>query len=195
MAQMCHPLLVGKYLYLLSSILAHELSSLRILPTFYIFKLAIAKLSVYCRSALYRDPYSPTLLPHHLLQGRVTTRIEETSPPLQIRSSTSAASAAAYGRAGSTIYSIKESSPPLQRPLNSAASHGRVVATLRGGLQVPPTSAAAYGRVGLNSYTTNTADRQPTRSQVRFDPFTGEPYKFDPFTGEPIRPDSSYPHS
>jgi hypothetical protein len=23
---------------------------------------------------------------------------------------------------------------------------------------------------------------------MRFDPFTGEPYKFDPFTGEPIRP-------
>ncbi|KAL6846988.1 hypothetical protein ACP4OV_022841 [Aristida adscensionis] len=29
------------------------------------------------------------------------------------------------------------------------------------------------------------------RQQVRFDPFTGEPYKFDPFTGEPIRPEST----
>ncbi|WOL10446.1 putative RNA-binding protein 46 [Canna indica] len=28
--------------------------------------------------------------------------------------------------------------------------------------------------------------------QMKFDPFTGEPYKFDPFTGEPIRPE---PHS
>lgn len=34
------------------------------------------------------------------------------------------------------------------------------------------------------------ASHQPTRSQVRFDPFTGEPYKFDPFTGEPIQPES-----
>nr|GMD01066.1 polyadenylate-binding protein, cytoplasmic and nuclear-like isoform X2 [Ipomoea batatas] len=171
------------------------------------------------RSGLYGDLYSPTL-PHHLLQGRVTTRLEETSPPLQgIRSSTSAA----YGRAGPTFYSIEETSPPLQRPLSSAA-YGRVVATLRGAeeasarllvppssgaaygrvvttlrgaeeasarLQVPPSSSAAYGRVGLNSYTTNAADHQPTRSQVRFDPFTGEPYKFDPFTGEPILPESS----
>ncbi|EMS53186.1 Heterogeneous nuclear ribonucleoprotein A1 [Triticum urartu] len=26
---------------------------------------------------------------------------------------------------------------------------------------------------------------------MRFDPYTGEPYKFDPFTGEPIRPEAS----
>ncbi|XP_019157121.1 PREDICTED: polyadenylate-binding protein, cytoplasmic and nuclear-like isoform X2 [Ipomoea nil] len=172
------------------------------------------------RSGLYGDLYSPTL-PHHLWQGRVTPGLEETSPPLQIRSSTSAA----YGRAGPPFYSIEETSPPLQRPLSSAAAYGRVVATLRGAeeasarlpvppsssaaygrvvatlrggaeeanarLQVPPSSAAAYGRVGLNSYTANVADHQPTRSQVRFDPFTGEPFKFDPFTGEPILPESS----
>ena len=35
-----------------------------------------------------------------------------------------------------------------------------------------------------------TVDRQPPRPQVRFDPFTGQPYKFDPYTGEPIRPES-----
>ncbi|KAJ0680130.1 hypothetical protein HanPI659440_Chr16g0620851 [Helianthus annuus] len=28
--------------------------------------------------------------------------------------------------------------------------------------------------------------------QMRFDPYTGEPYKFDPFTGERIVPESSY---
>jgi hypothetical protein len=46
-------------------------------------------------------------------------------------------------------------------------------------------------------YTTNTGPEFNSRSsaeysaeqqQMRFDPFTGEPYKFDPFTGEPIRP-------
>ncbi|KAK1410178.1 hypothetical protein QVD17_36713 [Tagetes erecta] len=35
-------------------------------------------------------------------------------------------------------------------------------------------------------------DRPGARPQMRFDPFTGEPYKFDPFTGEPIVPESSY---
>uniref|UniRef100_A0A804LQX8 RRM domain-containing protein n=1 Tax=Zea mays TaxID=4577 RepID=A0A804LQX8_MAIZE len=33
------------------------------------------------------------------------------------------------------------------------------------------------------------AEYSAQRQQMRFDPFTGEPYKFDPFTGEPIRPD------
>lgn len=40
---------------------------------------------------------------------------------------------------------------------------------------------------------TASAERGPTRPQVRFDPFTGEPYKFDPFTGERILPDD-LPH-
>lgn len=49
-------------------------------------------------------------------------------------------------------------------------------------------------------YTTNTGPEFNSRSsaeysaeqqQMRFDPFTGEPYKFDPFTGEPIRPGAS----
>jgi hypothetical protein len=33
------------------------------------------------------------------------------------------------------------------------------------------------------------AEYSAERQQVRFDPFTGEPYKFDPFTGQPIRPE------
>ncbi|CAI9272637.1 unnamed protein product [Lactuca saligna] len=33
-------------------------------------------------------------------------------------------------------------------------------------------------------------DRPGSRPQMRFDPFTGQPYKFDPFTGEPIVPES-----
>ncbi|XP_004962982.1 polyadenylate-binding protein, cytoplasmic and nuclear isoform X2 [Setaria italica] len=35
------------------------------------------------------------------------------------------------------------------------------------------------------------AEYSAERQQVRFDPFTGEPYKFDPFTGEPIRPEQN----
>ncbi|KAJ0639315.1 hypothetical protein HanRHA438_Chr16g0738081 [Helianthus annuus] len=30
------------------------------------------------------------------------------------------------------------------------------------------------------------------RPQMRFDPYTGEPYKFDPFTGERVVPENSY---
>ncbi|KAF0887678.1 hypothetical protein E2562_002373 [Oryza meyeriana var. granulata] len=37
----------------------------------------------------------------------------------------------------------------------------------------------------------SSAEYSTARQQVRFDPFTGEPYKFDPFTGEPIRPESN----
>ncbi|GFY86984.1 hypothetical protein Acr_05g0006230 [Actinidia rufa] len=40
--------------------------------------------------------------------------------------------------------------------------------------------------VGMDSQVTATVDRQPPRPQVRFDPFTGQPYKFDPYTGEPL---------
>lgn len=35
----------------------------------------------------------------------------------------------------------------------------------------------------------------PERPQIKFDPFTGQPYKFDPFTGEPIRPEARPHHS
>lgn len=58
-------------------------------------------------------------------------------------------------------------------------------------------SPPSYGRMGINSPVavgaspvTLGASCQSTRPQVKFDPFTGEPYKFDPFTGEPIRPES-----
>eukprot|EP00268_Persea_americana_P044315 TRINITY_DN447_c0_g1_i1.p1 TRINITY_DN447_c0_g1~~TRINITY_DN447_c0_g1_i1.p1 ORF type:complete len:472 (+),score=85.10 TRINITY_DN447_c0_g1_i1:1191-2606(+) len=46
----------------------------------------------------------------------------------------------------------------------------------------------AYGSsLGSNSLFDPTAGRILERPQVKFDPFTGQPYKFDPFTGEPIK--------
>lgn len=51
-------------------------------------------------------------------------------------------------------------------------------------------SSLSYGRMGMNSPVIEGASHQPTRPQVRFDPYTGEPYKFDPYTGEPIQPES-----
>ncbi|XP_048497956.1 uncharacterized protein LOC104891326 [Beta vulgaris subsp. vulgaris] len=53
-----------------------------------------------------------------------------------------------------------------------------------------PVSSSSYGKMGMKSPVIQGASHQPTRSQVRFDPFTGEPYKFDPFIGEPIQPES-----
>ncbi|KAJ1265977.1 hypothetical protein BS78_08G115600 [Paspalum vaginatum] len=50
--------------------------------------------------------------------------------------------------------------------------------------------AAGYStELGLDLRSRSPAEYSAERQQVRFDPFTGEPYKFDPFTGEPIRPE------
>ncbi|XP_066355812.1 uncharacterized protein [Miscanthus floridulus] len=50
--------------------------------------------------------------------------------------------------------------------------------------------AAGYNTdLGSDFRSRSPAEYSAERQQVRFDPFTGEPYKFDPFTGEPIRPD------
>ncbi|TVU49575.1 hypothetical protein EJB05_00888 [Eragrostis curvula] len=45
--------------------------------------------------------------------------------------------------------------------------------------------------IGPGFLSRSSAEYSAACQQVRFDPFTGEPYKFDPFTGEPIRPEPS----
>lgn len=56
--------------------------------------------------------------------------------------------------------------------------------------------AAGYGtELGLDFRSRSPAEYSTGRQQVRFDPYTGEPYKFDPFTGEPIRPELNQRHS
>ncbi|XP_052138864.1 uncharacterized protein LOC127757405 [Oryza glaberrima] len=61
-------------------------------------------------------------------------------------------------------------------------------------------SSREGGYLSASRYNTNIVPEFSSRSsaeystacqQVRFDPFTGEPYKFDPYTGEPIRPESN----
>ncbi|CAM0949392.1 unnamed protein product [Alopecurus aequalis] len=54
-------------------------------------------------------------------------------------------------------------------------------------------SAAGYTTTdtGLEFNSRSSAEYSAEHQQMRFDPFTGEPYKFDPFTGEPIRPGAS----
>ncbi|XP_011098736.1 uncharacterized protein LOC105177319 [Sesamum indicum] len=57
-------------------------------------------------------------------------------------------------------------------------------------VQEGPSSSTSYAGagIGLSPNISVVGGRQAPRPQIRFDPFTGEPYKFDPFTGEPIRP-------
>ncbi|KAL8193477.1 hypothetical protein R6Q57_026612 [Mikania cordata] len=62
--------------------------------------------------------------------------------------------------------------------------------------QIPGSSSMPYAKQPANDpyrmmpgYIKG-GDGPTTRPQMRFDPFTGEPYKFDPFTGEPIVPES-----
>lgn len=58
-----------------------------------------------------------------------------------------------------------------------------------------PLSSTGYGSgIASNSRHVSTVDRVPKRPQVKFDPFTGQPYKFDPFTGEPIQPPTNPRH-
>lgn len=78
-------------------------------------------------------------------------------------------------------------------PPSSRASFGRMQDASPAHLHQTP-SSTLYGKVGPGSHLTAVADHRPARPQIRFDPFTGEPYKFDPFTGEPIRPESPARH-
>lgn len=124
------------------------------------------------RSDGYASRYS--LYSDYPLSSRAAFgRVDETSPPRlqQIPSSSTP-----YSRVGPTshltgTYGKTEERSPL--PLHQI-----------------PGSSTLYGKIGVDSHLPGASDRQPTRSQVRFDPYTGQPYKFDPFTGEPILPDN-----
>ncbi|KAL1538773.1 hypothetical protein AAHA92_27477 [Salvia divinorum] len=75
-------------------------------------------------------------------------------------------------------------------PPHPTRSYGRVaIQTAEGHLsppQVAPSSSYARLDPSLISDVRGVSRQQASRPQLRFDPFTGEPYKFDPFTGEPI---------
>ncbi|XAR51674.1 hypothetical protein NMG60_11006372 [Bertholletia excelsa] len=111
----------------------------------------------------YTSHYSPSYLAQPLPSRATLGKMEESSstllsPPLR-RTSVPSVS---YGK-------LSLDSPfaaTTDRPFTAAADRPFMAAADR------PFMAAA--------------DRQQTRPRVRFDPFTGEPYKFDPFTGEPI---------
>ncbi|KAL5987811.1 hypothetical protein ACLOJK_035565 [Asimina triloba] len=59
-----------------------------------------------------------------------------------------------------------------------------------GSLSYRTTALSGYGSSLESESYRATIDHPPERPQMKYDPFTGEPYRFDPFTGEPIRPES-----
>ncbi|KAK1383543.1 putative RNA-binding protein 46 [Heracleum sosnowskyi] len=94
---------------------------------------------------------------------------------------------------------IQASDSPLpsgasDNALPNRASYGKLQEASRASSHLTPGFSSPYGKIGLESQVTAATNRQPVRPQMRFDPFTGEPYKFDPFTGEPIRPESPQRH-
>ncbi|KAL3629438.1 hypothetical protein CASFOL_026660 [Castilleja foliolosa] len=81
---------------------------------------------------------------------------------------------------------------PYEPTHGQPISYGRVIMEKhKSPVQTAPGSSVSYARPGMNSgsevRTVVAAGHQESQPQMRFDPFTGEPYKFDPFTGEPIR--------
>ncbi|KAF3618962.1 putative UDP-glucose 6-dehydrogenase 1-like [Capsicum annuum] len=151
------------------------------------------------RADVYTSRYSAYLDPH--LSGRMTTkRTEEPSSHLQETSLLSGRVTTRMEEAGSTLQSLlsgggttrrmEEANPILQATSLPAGRVSKMDET-SSTFQAAWSPSATNDRVGLRSLTTTTSDHQQTRPRIRFDPFTGEPYKFDPFTGEPIVPESS----
>ncbi|CAA0828376.1 RNA-binding (RRM/RBD/RNP motifs) family protein [Striga hermonthica] len=108
-----------------------------------------------------RTPLSPSghhSGPHIFQIPKVDTLEERTLSPYESRP----VPTMSYGRVGLRTKEIHPSPPVQTAPGLSVSSYDKRV----------------VGGVG----------HQESRRQIRFDPYTGEPYKFDPFTGEPIRP-------
>ncbi|XP_075090827.1 uncharacterized protein LOC107808140 isoform X4 [Nicotiana tabacum] len=154
------------------------------------------------RADVYTSRYSSYLDPH--LSGRMTTkRMEEASSHLQATSLLSNRVTTRMEEAGSTLQSLlsggvmtrrmEEASPILQATLLPSGRVSRMDEASPN-LQATWSPSPTNDRIGLHSHITATADHQHTRPRIRFDPFTGEPYKFDPFTGEPIVRESSSHH-
>ncbi|KAH6791963.1 hypothetical protein C2S52_002440 [Perilla frutescens var. hirtella] len=149
--------------------------------------------SATARSDIYA-PHHSALFPDYSLSNRTMIgRVDERGSLLSSRSLFGSESApiprTVQLEEGSN--SRFEAAPPHSS--YPTLSYGRVgLKTEERPLSPPPvapsSSAASYARLGpgLSSDVRAVAGQQASRPQIRFDPFTGEPYKFDPFTGEPI---------
>ncbi|XP_073159090.1 uncharacterized protein [Henckelia pumila] len=165
------------------------------------------------RSDIYAPRYMSSLYDYPLSSRAATGRLEEKSPDFPLPTGAVAGRLEEKGldyhlpsrslSSGSQSIQIPRistledrSRPHYEVPPSMAFTYGnigsRLDERLPSSFQVAPSSSTAQARHGLNlsSDITPSANRQASRPRVRFDPFTGEPYKFDPFTGEPILPGS-----
>nr|GEV51054.1 nucleotide-binding, alpha-beta plait [Tanacetum cinerariifolium] len=127
-------------------------------------------------------PYSRYLVNSHI--PAAYANMEEMSPIPSHQIQIPGSSSISYTRPAQDPYEKLAQDPyqkPAQDPYQNPAQDTYQI----------PTSSAAYANVGADSHHAASGDRQATRPQMRFDPFTGQPYKFDPFTGEPIIPESA----
>ncbi|KAI7741419.1 hypothetical protein M8C21_000879, partial [Ambrosia artemisiifolia] len=129
------------------------------------------------RSDGFTSRYSSLISEYGLLPSHAgVTRRDERSP-LHLHELPTSSSTASYSRYLTAYGNTEEMSPnPSQ--------------------QIPVSSSISYANHAQDPYRipafVKGGDVAPTRPQMRFDPYTGEPYKFDPFTGEPIAPEIPY---
>nr|XP_043631789.1 uncharacterized protein LOC122603211 isoform X2 [Erigeron canadensis] len=156
--------------------------------------------------ALHADPSVPrmdsfaarysSLYPEYRLSSHAAALRTEERSPLNLHElpGSSYSTTAPYSR-----YLVNSHLPPAygnieeMSPNPSQQIHGSSSAPYPKPGQDPyriPASSLAYAKAGSELDLAPSGDRQATRPQMRFDPFTGQPYKFDPFTGEPIVPES-----
>ncbi|KAE9466632.1 hypothetical protein C3L33_01472, partial [Rhododendron williamsianum] len=148
-----------------------------------------------CRYDIYTSRYSSPLSTYPLPSSRLSYgKMEESGQDPLLSSRVSYAKMEEDRRdplfSRASYAKMEESG---RDPLLSRASYAKIDESFPVPLHRTLGSSTSYGKIELESSLFSPAaasDRQPKRNQVRFDPFTGEPYKFDPFTGEPIVPDS-----
>ncbi|XP_071706929.1 uncharacterized protein [Rutidosis leptorrhynchoides] len=155
-------------------------------------------------SAHRLDSYTsryPSLYPDYRLSSHASVaRTEEISPQHmhQLPVSLSSSTTATYNRYTENLYGIyanfEEMSPNQSNRISGSSSAAYNPKPVQDSNRIPA-SSLGYGRGGSDPQLTPSGDRQATRPQMRFDPFTGEPYKFDPFTGEPIVQESLPPRT
>ncbi|CAL9758131.1 unnamed protein product [Musa acuminata subsp. burmannicoides] len=97
---------------------------------------------------------------------------------------------ASRNRLSPALFPSSSSSSLYDRPLPSRSSV-RKLEDITPSYRVPASSMRYGPGIGSSSHLTP-KEHPVERRQMKFDPFTGEPYKYDPFTGEPIKPE---PHS
>ncbi|XP_034706734.1 polyadenylate-binding protein 7-like isoform X2 [Vitis riparia] len=145
------------------------------------------------------DKLGVNRIPLHLPRVEDTAPGESVLPSLSSRVHRPAFDSLA-SRLGTTAarYDGYETSPALSRystysytdyPLSRQLGFDKLEETSPTPLYRAAVSSSSYGRAELDPRLIATSVAPPARPQMRFDPFTGEPYKFDPFTGEPIEPD------